>query len=104
MDNLPKKLVPYDIVSNGFKGSVLDLFLEKGEPELAHSKTEITAVSATKDLAQLLEIGRGSLLLKLEGFLYGKDWGAIDHSISYFLPGTFRFHVLRKVETFGFPL
>ncbi|MCK5647039.1 MAG: GntR family transcriptional regulator [Anaerolineales bacterium] len=103
VDSLPKKLVPYDIFGNGFKGSVLDLLLEKGEPELAHSKTEITAISATKDLAQLLEIGRGSVLLKLDAFLYGKDWRAIDHSISYFLPDTFRFHVLRKVETFGVP-
>jgi DNA-binding GntR family transcriptional regulator len=100
---LPKKLALYDIVGNGFKGSILDLFLEKGEPKLAHSKTEITAISATKDLAQLLEIGSGSVLLKLEAFLYGKDGRAIDHSISYFLPDIFRFHVLRKVEKFGFP-
>ena len=97
VDILPRHLVPYDIVGDGFKGSVLDLFLEIGEPEPIHSKTEITATSASDGLAQLLDVGRGTVLLKFEDFLYGKDGRAIDHSLSFFLPGTFRFHVLRRV-------
>jgi GntR family transcriptional regulator len=97
VDILPRHLVPYDIVGDGFKGSVLDLFLEIGGPEPTHSKTEITATSASDGLAQLLDVGRGTVLLKFEDFLYGKDGRAIDHSLSFFLPGTFRFHVLRRV-------
>jgi GntR family transcriptional regulator len=97
VDILPKRLLPFDVRNVGFKGSVLDLFLEIGEPELAHSKTEITATSASDGLAQMLNVSRGSVLLKLEAFLYGKDGHAIDHSLSFFLPGIFRFHVLRRV-------
>lgn len=98
VDILPKHLLPIDISSDGFSGSVLDLLLEMGEPELAHSKTEITATSASDGLAQMLNVRRGSVLLKLEAFLYGKDGNAIDHSLSFFLPDIFRFHVLRRVE------
>jgi GntR family transcriptional regulator len=101
VDILPRHLVSFDIVGDGFKGSVLDLFLDIGEPELAHSKTEITATSASDGLAHLLDVGRGSVLLKLEAYLYDKNWRAVDHSLSFFLPGTFRFHVLRRVETLG---
>jgi GntR family transcriptional regulator len=99
VDILPRHLVPINIVDDGFKGSVLDLFIEIGEPEPTQSRTEITATSASDGLAQMLNVSRGSVLLKLEAFLYGKDGRAIDHSLSFFLPGTFRFHVLRRVET-----
>lgn len=97
VDILPKELVPSEVYGDGFRGSVLDLFLETNEPELTHSKTEITATSASDGLAQLLNVSRGSVLLKLEAFLYAKDGRAIDHSLSFFLPGIFRFHVLRTV-------
>lgn len=98
VDILPQSRVAFDPAGRDFRGSVLDLLLENGDPEPAHSKTEITAVSASDGLASLLDVGRGTILLKLESFLYASDSRAIDHSLSFFLPGTFRFHVLRKVE------
>ena len=99
VDILPTDFVPSEVYDDGFKGSVLDLFLKKNGPELAHSKTELTATSASDGLAQMLNVPRGSVLLKLEALLYAQDGRAIDHSLSFFLPGIFRFHVLRRVET-----
>ncbi len=61
------------------------------------SRTEITAVSAPGEIARSLSIQRGDVLLRMEAYLYAKDGQAIVHSLSYFLPGTFRFHVVRRV-------
>ncbi|MEW6568311.1 MAG: GntR family transcriptional regulator [Chloroflexota bacterium] len=84
-------------LSRGFGGSVLDLMLKRGEPRLDLSQTEITAISAPPDIARRLNIQRGDVLLCFEASLYSQDGRVIDHSFSYFLPGTFRFHVVRRV-------
>ena len=45
-----------------------------------------------------LSIQRGDVLLCFVADLYTAGRRVIDHSISYFVPGYFRFHVVRKVE------
>lgn len=80
-----------------FRGSVLDLLRKRGAPELDFSKTEITAVSAEATVAEQLGVASGTVLLCLEGRLYDRAGRVIDRSKSYFLPDTFRFHVLRRV-------
>jgi GntR family transcriptional regulator len=95
-------LVPEDFLraaelTQGFHGSVLDLFLERGWPELSHSWTELAAEHADSELARRLHVQRGAPLLKLEARLYSQDSRVVDYSISYFLPGHFRFHVVRRV-------
>jgi len=37
------------------------------------------------------------VLLRMEAYLFTKDNQAVVHSLSTFLPGTFRFHVVRRV-------
>ncbi len=97
IDILPAELLPPDRLEQGFSGSVLDLLLRQGSPALETSRTEITAVSASGEVSRRLNIQRGDVLLRLEAYLYTKEGQAIDHSMSYFLPGTFRFHVVRRV-------
>lgn len=97
VDVLPRhKLAPEDL-RGGFRGSVLDLLLTRGEPRLAHSRTEISALAAPADLARRLQIQRGDVLLRLSAVLFQDDGRAVDRSESYFLPGPFRFHVMRTV-------
>ena len=42
-------------------------------------------------------IQRGDVLLRFVADLFSDSGQPIDHSISYFLPGYFRFHVVRRV-------
>jgi len=98
-DMLPKHMLPEDILNSGFTGSVLDLMLRRGTPRLSKSFTDIQAVSATPDIAKLLEIQRGDVLLLLVARLYDEAGEVIDYSSSYFLPGYFRFHVVRRIDS-----
>jgi GntR family transcriptional regulator len=97
IDLLPDDLLPERELGGGFRGSVLDLLLRRGDPPLGMSRTEISAVSASPEIARHLSIQRGDVLLHLEGSLHAGDGRMIDRSQSFFLPGVFRFHVLRRV-------
>jgi GntR family transcriptional regulator len=97
-DILPKNVVPERDLNSTFTGSVLDLMLRRGSPRLAKSFTDIQAVSASAEIARKLEIQRGDVLLLFVARLYDENGNVIDYSSSYFLPGYFRFHVVRKVE------
>jgi GntR family transcriptional regulator len=95
-------ILPIDILSAGelqsdFTGSVLDLLLGRGAPKLVQSRTEIKAIGATPEVARALQIQRDDVILLLSAQLYTEDSRVIDYSISYFLPGYFRFHVVRRV-------
>ncbi|MEX0787938.1 MAG: GntR family transcriptional regulator [Anaerolineales bacterium] len=97
VDVLPRQWLAPEDLQGAFRGSVLDLLLTRGEPRLAHSRTEISALAAPPDLARRLQIQRGDVLLRLSAMLFRDDGRAVDRSESYFLPGPFRFHVMRKV-------
>jgi GntR family transcriptional regulator len=98
-DILQKNTLPESDLSADFTGSVLDLMLKRGTPRFSKSFTDIQAVSATPDIAKFLEIQRGDVLLLFVARLYDENGEVVDYSSSYFLPGYFRFHVVRKVET-----
>jgi len=97
VDILPIDVLSPEELENGFQGSILDHLLERGDPPLLTSRTEINAVTATSKVARALGIQRGDVLLCLIADLYTNDGVVIDHSYSYFLPGYFRFHVVRRV-------
>jgi len=84
-------------LDESFTGSVLDLFLHRGVPVLLTSRCEINAVTATAEVARSLGIQRGDVLLRFVAYLYATSGRIIDYSFSYFLPGYFRFHVVRRV-------
>ena len=96
-DILPRDILPLKDLQETFTGSVLDMLIRRGKPPLEKSFTEINAVSAPSRVARALEIQRGDVLLMFEADLFALDGSAVDHSRSYFLPGYFRFHVLRKI-------
>jgi GntR family transcriptional regulator len=97
VDTLPAEILSIAEVESGFTGSVLDLVLRRGEPRLVQSKTDIRAIGATSEVARALQIQRDDVLLHFVAYLYSDDGRVVDHSFSYFLPGYFRFHVVRKV-------
>ena len=97
VDTLPLKYLKPEDISGNFTGSVLDLLLKRGNPPLGSSRCEIAAVAAPPEVARALNIQRGDSLMMFEAMLYSKDGDPVDYSLSYFLPGYFKFHVVRRV-------
>lgn len=97
-DCLPSEFLSPKEVTHGFSGSVLSLLMERGRPTLDRSQADITALPADTDIARSLRIHPGDVLLFLEARLLAEDGRVVDHSRSYFLPGTFKFHAVRHVK------
>ena len=99
VDVLPDDLLTQDELQRGFTGSVLDLLLKRGSPNLGVSRCDINAVTASADIARVMHIQRGDVLLRFEACLYDTEGRVVDYSFSYFLPGYFRFHVVRRIDS-----
>ena len=97
IDILPENILSEDDLINGFTGSVLDLIIKRGTYQLSHSKTYISACPATSDLAKKIQLQRGDVIQKFEAYLFEQSGKVIDYSESYFAPGFFKFHVIRKI-------
>ncbi len=96
-DVLPQRFLRQGDLGPGFTGSVLDLLLARGWPVLSHSRTELIAEDADTTLAHALHLPRGAALMRLEAQLFASDGQVVDYSISHFVPGCLRFHVVRRV-------
>ncbi len=97
VDLLPEDLMAQEDLQQGFTGSVLDLLLHKGDPKLVRSVAEVRAAAASAEIARSLEIQRGDVLLEFVAKLYALEERVVDYSLSYFLPGYFRFQIVRRV-------
>jgi GntR family transcriptional regulator len=96
IDTLPEEVLKIENLPDGFHGSVLDFLLERGD-NLRISRAAITATNATADVAKALEIQRGDVLLQFISQLYTADGKIADYTVSYFIPGYFNFHVVRRI-------
>ncbi len=97
VDTLPEEFLTPLELGSGFTGSVLDLMLRRGSPKLSTSRTEIRAITASSEVARALQVQRDDVLLQFIAYLYSDGGQIVDYSLSYFLPGYFRFHVVRRV-------
>lgn len=97
IDILPKTIISDEDVRTKFTGSVLDLLLTRGDPTLGNSRCQIGAIAANQEVARALNIQRGDPLLYFDSILYTEDGSPIDYSLSFFIPGQFQFHVVRRV-------
>jgi GntR family transcriptional regulator len=96
IDTLPEEVLKMDDLPHDFDGSVLDFMLERGD-DLRISRAAISAANATADVAKALEIQRGDVLLKFVSQIYSSDGKILDYTFSYFIPGYFNFHVVRRI-------
>ncbi len=99
-DILPPGIMTEGDIKTGFTGSVLDFLLTNNLMKLDRSFTDIQAVAASSPIAKKLEIQRGDVLLLFSARLYSEGGKIVDFSNSYFLPGYFRFHVVRRVANY----
>jgi len=102
IDILPEDILSPEILENQFTGSVLDLLIHIGDPPLSMSKTEISAAHAPVEVAKALNVQRGDTLLLLNALLFDEEGDPVDYSHSYFLPGNFRMHIIRKIGGVSF--
>ena len=98
VDIVPTDLLDPRELGDGFGGSVLDLLLRRGDPPLRNSYTRLSAEAADPDLTSRLRLRAHDPLLKLTAQLYAMDGRVVDYSTSYFTPGHFNFHVIRRVN------
>jgi len=96
IDTLPESILKPGDLPNEFRGSVLDFLITRGD-KLGFSRAAISATNAPADVAKPLEIQRDDVLLQFASQLYDTAGKVVDYSVSYFIPGYFRFHVNRRV-------
>jgi GntR family transcriptional regulator len=96
VDTLPEDVLNLDDMQDDFRGSVLDVLLQRGDA-LKTSRADISAFGATAEVAKALEIQRGDVLLNFCAQLFDGNGKVVDYSLSYFIPGYFHFHVVRRV-------
>lgn len=99
IDVVPSNYLCIDVLRSSFQGSVLDILLSNEQYAISYSRTDILVESASPAVAKKLELQRGSALLKWQAQLVTRDGRVVDLSQSYFVPGYFRFHVIRKVSS-----
>jgi GntR family transcriptional regulator len=96
IDTLPEDVLKAEDLPHDFDGSVLDFMLERGD-DLRISRAAISAANATAEVAKALEIQRGDVLLRFISQIYSSDGKLLDYTFSYFIPGYFNFHVVRRI-------
>lgn len=96
IDVLPDSVLRLHDLPVGFNGSVLDFLIERGD-DLRISRAAISATNATAEVAKALEIQRGDVLLQFVSQIYTSDGKLVDYTMSYFIPGYFNFHVVRRI-------
>jgi GntR family transcriptional regulator len=97
IDIVPCTILQRKDLDRRFRGSVLDLLISRRDLPTSYSRTDILIELADPSLARKLKIKRGEPLQKLQAQLHTRDGRVIDYSTSYFVPGYFHFHVIRRV-------
>jgi GntR family transcriptional regulator len=62
-----------------------------------HTRSEISSLNASKEMAALLEVAEGASLLHLNDIWYAKEGQVVGTSFAYFVTDVFRFYIIRKI-------
>ncbi len=100
VDTLPERVLRAEDLPDSFGGSVLDFLLERGDPPTG-SRAAVSAIGAAAEVAKALEIQRGDVLLHFSSQLFNASGVVVDFSKTYFIPGYFNFHIVRRVGNGG---
>ncbi len=96
VDIVPTTVLQRANLDQTFRGSVLDVLIQRGD--LSHSRTDILIEAVSAAIARKLDLKRGTPLLKLDAQLFTRAGAVVDYSTSYFVPGYFHFHVIRQIR------
>ncbi|HZW42894.1 MAG TPA: GntR family transcriptional regulator [Dermatophilaceae bacterium] len=96
VDYIPEGVLPFDVVTSEFSGSVLDVLLAHRELHVEYSDTTLTALPANREQAKRLHVKTGTPVLSLEGVTLTRSGQAINVSHSWMLPEHFNFTLRRR--------
>lgn len=98
VDILPADILNKADLDNGFSGSILDILLRNKSTAVSHASTDITSQKPTdSNISKKLKLCSSDVLLQFESLLFSDDGRIIDHFFSYFVPGYFKFNVVRRI-------
>jgi GntR family transcriptional regulator len=83
-------------IDASFNGSVLDFLRQKQNLRIEKAVADITAVLASRVLAQLLEVPPGAALVLIEETMVGPNGAPIDYAHNYSVPGRLGVRVIRS--------
>jgi len=95
-DTLPETVLRLEDLPDQFTGSVLDFMVGRGD-SISVAQVNLTAIGATAEVAKAIEIQRGDVLLYFNSKVFDDAGKVIDRTHSYFIPGYFHFHIVRRV-------
>lgn len=98
IDIIPAELLTTEEVTASIHGSVYDILANKNEIPLSYSRTDILAVKSNLEISRKLNVSQGTAIILLTAQLFTKNDTVADYSYSYFLPGQFKFHVMRRLN------
>jgi GntR family transcriptional regulator len=94
---VPDAVKPYDTLLGEFEDSITKLL--DNVATLRFAAAEITAATAEGHVADALALEVGLPVLLLEELFYGDGDAPLAWNLNYFVPGTIRIELLRKVPT-----
>ena len=94
---VPSAVKSYDMLRSEFQDSITVLLDDVAT--LRFAAAEITAATAEGHVAEALALEVGSPVLLLEELFYGDGEDPLAWNLNYFVPGTIRFELLRKVPS-----
>lgn len=97
VDKVPALFLTESEVKSSIHGSVYDLLAQKKDISLSYSRTDILAVKADAQLGRKLAVFDEAALILLTAQLFSNNEQIVDLSYSYFVPGQFKFHVMRRL-------
>jgi len=97
VDIVPSVILTQAEVESSIHGSVYDLLAQKKDIPLTFSRTDIMAINADEELGKRLKVNKDRALILLTAQLFTQSEQVVDFSYSYFVPGQFQFHVMRRL-------
>jgi len=95
-DVIPATIAGLEDIRAKFTGSVLDYFRKHSELIPSFALTHLLSENASKELAGLLKVPKGTALLVLEETLYDENGRPINFSRNYYNTQLFRFSIVRR--------
>lgn len=96
VDDLPAGVLPFEVVKQEFKGSVLDVLLAHAEVGVEYADCKLMPVALDAALARQLSVSHGAAALYLKEHTRTSEGRVVNLSRAWLLPDHFEFHLRRR--------
>lgn len=94
---VPATICPADELRAGFRDSFIDYLVARGLPAIGYAHAELSPRLAGRVIGRQLDVAPKTVLMLLEERFRGEDGSYLAYTANYFLPGYFKFEVIRQV-------